>query len=48
MPGQHRARRDQAMAAQPGWQQAGQPGQDRPVGPVKPGTGNLAAQDRYL
>ena len=26
----------------------GQPGQDRPVGPVKPGTGDLAAQDRYL
>lgn len=48
MPGQQRARRDQAMATQPGWQQAGQPSQDCPVGPVKPGTGDLAAQDRYL
>jgi len=36
------------MAAQAGWQQAGQCGQDRPVGPVRPGTGDLATQDRYL
>ncbi|HEX3966042.1 MAG TPA: hypothetical protein VHZ03_56930, partial [Trebonia sp.] len=46
--GQQRARRDQATAAQAGWQQAGQCGQDRPVGPVRPGTGDLATQDRYL
>ena len=33
------------MAAQPGGQQRGQCGQDRPVGPVEPGPGDLAAQD---
>ena len=33
------------MAAQPGGQQPGQCGQDRPVGPVEPGPGDLAAQD---
>jgi hypothetical protein len=33
------------MAAQPGGQQAGRCGQDRPVGPVEPGSGDLAAQD---
>ncbi len=48
MPGQQRAWRDQAVAAPAGWQQAGQRGQDRPVGPVWPGTGDLATQDRYL
>jgi hypothetical protein len=48
MPSQQRARRDQAMMAQPGRQQPGQCGQDRTVGPVKPGPGNLAAQDRDL
>jgi hypothetical protein len=45
VPCQQRARRDQAMAAQPGWQQPGQRGQDSPVGPVRPGSGDLAAQD---
>ena len=33
------------MAAQPGGQQPGQCGQNRPVGPVEPGPGDLAAQD---
>src|SRR5882724_13148808 len=33
------------MTAQPGGQQAGQCGQDRPVGPVEPGPGDLAVQD---
>jgi len=45
VPGEQRARRDQPVAAQPGRQQAGQRGQDRPVGPVEPGLGDLAAQD---
>jgi hypothetical protein len=45
MPGQQRSWRDQAMAAQPGGQQASRRGQDCPVGPVWPGTGDLAAQD---
>ena len=45
VPGQQRTRRDQAMAAQPGGQQPGQCGQDRPVGPVEPRPGDLAAQD---
>jgi hypothetical protein len=36
------------MSAQTGWQHAGQRGQDRPLGPVRPGTGDLAAQDRDL
>jgi hypothetical protein len=48
VPGEQRARRDQAMAAQPGGQQAGQRGQDRAVGPVEPGPGDLAAQDGDL
>lgn len=33
------------MAAQPGGQQPGQRGQDRPVGPVEPGPGDLTTQD---
>jgi hypothetical protein len=45
VPGEQRARRDQAVAAQPGRQEAGQCGQDRPVGPVQPGPGDLAAQN---
>jgi hypothetical protein len=48
VPGQQRARRDQAMAPQPGGQQPGQRGQDRPVGPVQPRPGDLTAQNRDL
>src|ERR1022692_3706651 len=48
VPGEQRTWRDQAVAAQPGWQQPGQRSQDRPVGPVEPGPGDLAAQDRDL
>jgi len=33
------------MAAQPRGQQPGQRGQDRSVGPVRSGAGDLAAQD---
>jgi hypothetical protein len=44
VPGQQRSWRDQAVAAQPGWQQPGQRGQEGPVGPVRPGPGYLAAQ----
>ena len=33
------------MAPQPGGQQPGQCGQDRPAGPVEPGPGDLTAQD---
>jgi hypothetical protein len=40
----HCARCDQAMAAQPGRQQPGQRSQGRPVGPVQPGTGDLATR----
>ena len=46
VPGQQRARRDHAMAPQPGGQQPGQCGQDRPAGPAEPGPGDLTAQDR--
>jgi hypothetical protein len=35
VPGQQRSWRDQAMAAQSGGQQAGQRGQDGPVGPAR-------------
>jgi len=35
VPGQQRARRDEPVGAQHGWQQPGQRRQDRSVGPVR-------------
>jgi hypothetical protein len=35
MPGQQRARRDEPMGAQHGWQLPGQRRQDGPAGPVR-------------
>jgi hypothetical protein len=43
-PRQQGSRRKQPSAAQPGWQQASQRGQYRPVGPVRPGPGHPAAE----
>ncbi len=48
VPGQQRTRRDQPMGAQHGWKQPGQRRQDRPVGPVRLGPGDLTAEHRDL
>ena len=48
MPGQQRARRDEPAGAQHGRQQPGQRCQDRPVGPVRLGPGDLAPEQRDL
>ncbi len=44
VPGQRRARRDQPVGTQHSRQQPGQRRQDRPVGPVRLGPGDLTAQ----
>jgi hypothetical protein len=46
VPGQQCARRDEPMGAQHSWEQPGQRRQDRPVGPVRPGPGDLTAEHR--
>jgi hypothetical protein len=48
VPGQEGSRRDQPTTTQRGWQQPGKCRQDRPVGPVRPGPGDLAAQRHHL
>jgi hypothetical protein len=48
VPGQQRARRDQPVGAQHGWQQPGQRRQHRPVGPVRLRPGDLAPEHRGL
>ena len=48
MPGQQRARRDEPVGAQHSRQQPGQRCQDRPVGPVRLGPGDLAPEQRDL
>ena len=48
VPGQQRARRDEPVGAQRGWQQPGQRRQDRPVGPVRLGPGDLTPEHRDL
>jgi len=48
VPGQQRPRRDEPMGTQHGWQQPSQRRQDRPVGPVRPGPGDLTAEHRDL
>jgi hypothetical protein len=48
VPGQQRARRDKPMSAQIGRQQAGERGQDRPVGPVRLRPGDMTPQHRDL
>ena len=48
MPAQQRARRDQPMSPQHAWQQPGQRRQDCPVGPVRPGPGDLTTEHRDL
>ena len=48
VPGQQRAGRDKPAGAQHGWQQPGQRRQDRPVGPVRPGPGDLTPEHRNL
>jgi hypothetical protein len=48
VPGQQRARRDEPVGAQHGRQQPGQRCQDRPVGPVRLGRGDLAPEQRDL
>ncbi|MGO8886013.1 MAG: hypothetical protein ACLQI7_20435 [Streptosporangiaceae bacterium] len=45
MPGQQGARCDEPVTAEYGGKEPGQCGQDRPVGPVQPGPGDLTAQD---
>ncbi len=44
VPGQQRARRDKPMSAQIGWQQPGERGQDRPVGPVRLRPGDMTSE----
>lgn len=46
VPGQQRARCDEPVGPQHRGQQPGQRRQDRPVGPVRPGPGDLTAQER--
>jgi hypothetical protein len=48
VPGQQRARRDEPADAQHGRQVPGQRRQDRAVGPVRPGPGDLTAEYRDL
>ena len=48
VPGQQRARRDQPVGTQHSRQQPGQRRQDRPVGPVRLGPGDLTAQHSDL
>ena len=48
VPGQQRARRDDPMGAQHGWQQPGERRQDCPVGPVRLRPGDLTPQHRDL
>ena len=48
VPGQHRARSDEPVGAQHGWQAQGQCGQDGTVGPVRRGPGDLTAKHRDL
>ncbi len=48
MPGRQRTRRDQPAGAQHSWKQPGQRRQDRPVGPVRLGPGDLTAEYRDL
>jgi Cysteine-rich secretory protein family len=48
VPGQQGSRRDQSAAPQRGGQQPSQGCQDRAIGPVRPGTGYLAAQHHHL
>jgi hypothetical protein len=48
MPGQQRARRDEPVSAQDGWQLTGERRQDRPVGPVRLRPGDLRPQHRDL
>ena len=48
VPGQQRARRDQPMGAQHGWQLPGQRREDGTVGPVRLGPGDLTQKHRDL
>ena len=48
VPGQQRARRDQPMDAQHGWQLPGQRREDGTVGPVRLGPGDLTPKHRDL
>ena len=48
MPGRQRTQRDQPAGAQHSWKQPGQRRQDRPVGPVRLGPGDLTAEYRDL
>ncbi len=48
MPGQQGGRGDEPMGTQPVGEQAGQGGQDRPVGPTQARPGHLTAQHRDL
>ncbi len=48
VPGQQRSRRNPPTAPQCRRQQAGRGCQDRPVGPVRPDPGHLAAQHHHL
>jgi hypothetical protein len=48
VPGQQRARSDEPVGTQHGWQQPGQRCQDRPVGPVRLRAGDLSPQHRDL
>ena len=48
VPGQQRARRDEPVGAQHSRKQPGQRRQDRPVGPVRLGPGDLTAEHRNL
>ena len=48
VPGQQRSWRDEPLGSQRRWQQPGQRGQDRPVGPVRLRPGDLTPQHRHL